>query len=1034
MGKKYITDIVSIGDHSLDAAGMVQIDALIADGLHSDAGYLKNLSDNSILDWTTDRGDKNIHSGNYFNTQLTSAQIAGMGYTGDQSLTHLLPKAGGSMTGDIDMLGNNIIIDSEHGFINSGAWMKNTTPYGYILFGPANTGHAHIYTDRSNFYFNKYIQVLGGSRISKGDIKANVFYDIEDTSYYIHPAQESKLKGLTVIDKISGNIDSSNTAINLYGLGSIQSTSSGVSYTNNYQVRENKGGGSNTAIAGAPQLGFHWSGVVASSILMEANGTISIRNNPGTGYENFTAKTIKGTGDVRAPIFYDSSDTNYYGNFQSTSRLKGLTVIDKISGDISGDANTVDGSDANLSYGAGRQYDFTVNGNADTYYPVVISGSSNPRMTRLSIFRSYSETGPNTWNTSSHKGGLTLDLDVRFGGWGGYPNMINVHDFGEIYARLCGGAHSVAHTMKFVVYLRGGGGAYHIDSPNATLSIEVNDSTSASNYKTTNTWYAYDHSNNGYDVTVTAKNLAAANVGANDLLSKMPIRSNGTQNKVLSGVDGLGYISSGGSMRAPIFYDINDTGYYLDPQGTSRLSILNVTGNISAGGGSSPNWNAAYNWGNHADGGYLLATGNLSWSKITSKPASWLDSSVLVQDVDPSASAFPSGFYQKYKGNGPTGTWFNYINVRHSNATNGHGYQAGMSYYDNKFWFRSYQGSLAPTFQSWEHALGSGGSHQTKSGILQSNASLRAPIFYDSNDTNYYVNPASTSRLKTLNVTGNVSAGGGSSPNWNAAYNWGNHADGGYLATSGKAADANLLDGINSSSFLRSDAGDSFSGTLVGSAQRMMEPNDYGKGVYGKYSSTKFQHVWGMGSSWHLNVSGSSLGNFYGIAYTHSNVGSGSQSGFSHQTLFVSNGSVKTWIGTGVRTVGDLISDASVKAPIFYDSSNTGYYLNPASTSKLSVLTVVGAVTASNFILSSDERKKTKIKDLTRNNINANWKSFEMKNDEGEYRTGVIAQELEETHPEFVNTDSAGFKSVKYIDLLIAKIAELEARLEKLEK
>jgi hypothetical protein len=91
-------------------------------------------------------------------------------------------------------------------------------------------------------------------------------------------------------------------------------------------------------------------------------------------------------------------------------------------------------------------------------------------------------------------------------------------------------------------------------------------------------------------------------------------------------------------------------------------------------------------------------------------------------------------------------------------------------------------------------------------------------------------------------------------------------------------------------------------------------------------------------------------------------------------------------------------------------------------------------VTAANFILFSDERKKTKIKDLERNNINANWKSFEMKNDEGEYRTGVIAQELEETHPEFVNTDPEGFKSVKYIDLLIAKIAELEARLEKLEK
>jgi len=98
------------------------------------------------------------------------------------------------------------------------------------------------------------------------------------------------------------------------------------------------------------------------------------------------------------------------------------------------------------------------------------------------------------------------------------------------------------------------------------------------------------------------------------------------------------------------------------------------------------------------------------------------------------------------------------------------------------------------------------------------------------------------------------------------------------------------------------------------------------------------------------------------------------------------------------------------------------------------VTTFSNTVTATNFILSSDERKKTKIKDLTCDNINVNWKSFELKEDEGEYRTGVIAQELEQSHPEFVKTDDEGFKSVKYIDLLIAKIAELEARLEKLEK
>jgi len=93
--------------------------------------------------------------------------------------------------------------------------------------------------------------------------------------------------------------------------------------------------------------------------------------------------------------------------------------------------------------------------------------------------------------------------------------------------------------------------------------------------------------------------------------------------------------------------------------------------------------------------------------------------------------------------------------------------------------------------------------------------------------------------------------------------------------------------------------------------------------------------------------------------------------------------------------------------------------------------TMSGDLTATNFILSSDERKKTKIEDLSCDNIDVNWKSFEMKNNEGEYRVGVIAQELEIKHPEFVNTDTEGFKSVKYIDLLIAKIAELEARLEK---
>jgi len=93
-----------------------------------------------------------------------------------------------------------------------------------------------------------------------------------------------------------------------------------------------------------------------------------------------------------------------------------------------------------------------------------------------------------------------------------------------------------------------------------------------------------------------------------------------------------------------------------------------------------------------------------------------------------------------------------------------------------------------------------------------------------------------------------------------------------------------------------------------------------------------------------------------------------------------------------------------------------------------------GTITAVNFILSSDERLKENIKELEPKKIEANWKSFNAKNNKESYRTGVIAQELEIKHPEFVETNDEGFKSVKYIDLLISKIAELEDRIKKLEE
>ncbi|MGE3823592.1 MAG: tail fiber domain-containing protein, partial [Bacteroidia bacterium] len=76
----------------------------------------------------------------------------------------------------------------------------------------------------------------------------------------------------------------------------IASNSNATSYSQStLELRE-------TNFAGAgqqpPRLGFHWGGVVASQIAIESDGTIAIRNNPGTAYEKFKCLTMRSNGFI----------------------------------------------------------------------------------------------------------------------------------------------------------------------------------------------------------------------------------------------------------------------------------------------------------------------------------------------------------------------------------------------------------------------------------------------------------------------------------------------------------------------------------------------------------------------------------------------------------------------------------------------------------------------------------------------------------------------------------------------------------------
>ena len=90
-------------------------------------------------------------------------------------------------------------------------------------------------------------------------------------------------------------------------------------------------------------------------------------------------------------------------------------------------------------------------------------------------------------------------------------------------------------------------------------------------------------------------------------------------------------------------------------------------------------------------------------------------------------------------------------------------------------------------------------------------------------------------------------------------------------------------------------------------------------------------------------------------------------------------------------------------------------------------------ISAPNFVLSSDARLKMNIQDFGPKLIDIRFREFEMRDRPGEKRVGVVAQELAKRHAEFVDMTENGFLSVRYVDLIMAKLAEMEWRIKRME-
>ena len=117
---------------------------------------------------------------------------------------------------------------------------------------------------------------------------------------------------------------------------------------------------------------------------------------------------------------------------------------------------------------------FIVQGDMNTYYPVLFQYGNQDVINHIRIYRSYGEAGPNALSPT-HKGGLALEIDVNYGGWGGQTYNWRISDLRQMYHETFANASHAMFFMGFVVWLRGGGFQYHYESDRpANLQVCLN--------------------------------------------------------------------------------------------------------------------------------------------------------------------------------------------------------------------------------------------------------------------------------------------------------------------------------------------------------------------------------------------------------------------------------------------------------------------------------------------------------------------------------------------------------------------------------
>jgi hypothetical protein len=601
---------------------------------------------------------------------------------------------------------------------------------------------------------------------------------------------------------------------------------------------------------------------------------LSVYGGANFAYGNNADSTFNGivysTASFRAPIYYDSQNTNYYGDFAGTSNLNVLyTNYLYIDGtQLTGTQtqllkNTLDVT--TLPY----KVDITVNGDANTFYAVQFWGGDQDVWRRIIIKRGYGETAP--WDpigTGVHHGGLLLDWEGNFGGWGGAEYADRIRVFNESYTNVCADMFIYSHSMGYVFMLRGGGAVYHLfsDQPiNGFYQSGAPDilySTSTLSYD--DTWSG----TNQYDVPAPAP-LSLAQVNSSRIDGLRTKKQSLLDNRYLrQGIDisGIGNITTTNSyatnfIASNAFY-LNGTSYYLN----------------SANGGIYTNVR-------FETAGNLVVQGN-SYLGNGNGDATYINDILYVGAND-------SGDAHMYFGEDSSGWYGLHWYWDSAYTVYLYGRNAGTDTEIMRYTTNS------NAYVEWRRHFHMNNYEINYLSQLHFNAGTR---FYG-NDSHYLIFRTDDTSYGAIQVRDGNSTVRGYSAYYdgsgfgllNSSGNWGIRLNPGNVGTelfyAGGIKLATLSEGTRIYGNLHLD-------------------DNYGYGIVGVYSSSRYQGVWAMGNSYKLSADGTSTGNLYGLAWSHPDAGGQTKAGLEHQLLVMNYGVTQTAIGTGIWTAG-LITTTS---------------------------------------------------------------------------------------------------------------------------